>query len=267
MRQPDHPRGPSAVAPGGRAVPAAGLLPGLERCGGRDRDRRGACRRPACAAGARPRMVAVSSGPVPHARRQPGPGHRSRRSRPRAMAMAGITLDDVDVVELYDCYTFTVLVTLEDYGFCEKGEGGPFVSSGMLGPGGKLKLQYRRRSAVGLLHVGHDSVVRGSHPGARPGRRAPGQSRAGGPGQRQRRRLRPPRHHRPRRGGAVMKPRWAPCAGTATPRDFLDAAARGEFLFVDAANARTSAGHRKRRVRHAARPRPSGCPPPAGPRS
>jgi acetyl-CoA acetyltransferase len=62
------------------------------------------------------------------------------QSGPRALAMAGITLDDVDVVELYDCYTFTVVVTLEDYGFCEKGEGGAFVSSGLLGRGGKLKL-------------------------------------------------------------------------------------------------------------------------------
>ena len=47
---------------------------------------------------------------------------------------------DIGVVELYDCYTFTVLVTLEDYGFCPKGEGGPFVASGILGPEGKLKL-------------------------------------------------------------------------------------------------------------------------------
>jgi acetyl-CoA acetyltransferase len=62
------------------------------------------------------------------------------RSGPKAMAMAGITLDDVDLVELYDCYTFTVVVTLEDYGFCDKGEGGAFVSSGVLGPDGKLKL-------------------------------------------------------------------------------------------------------------------------------
>jgi acetyl-CoA acetyltransferase len=43
-------------------------------------------------------------------------------------------------VELYDCYTFTVLITLEDYGFCPKGEGGPYVESGVLGPEGKLKL-------------------------------------------------------------------------------------------------------------------------------
>ncbi len=59
---------------------------------------------------------------------------------PAALAMAGIDLADVDVVELYDCYTFTVLLTLEDYGFCPKGEGGPFAASGVLGPGGKLRL-------------------------------------------------------------------------------------------------------------------------------
>jgi acetyl-CoA acetyltransferase len=62
------------------------------------------------------------------------------RSGPEALAMAGVKLDDVDVAELYDCYTFTVLVSLEDYGFCGKGEGGPFVSSGAIGPNGKLKL-------------------------------------------------------------------------------------------------------------------------------
>ena len=55
-----------------------------------------------------------------------------------ALQMAGATVDDIDVVELYDCYTFTVLVTLEDYGFCAKGEGGAFVESGVLGPQGSL---------------------------------------------------------------------------------------------------------------------------------
>lgn len=55
-----------------------------------------------------------------------------------AFRMAGITTDDVDVCELYDCYTYTVLVTLEDYGFCKKGEGGAFVADGKLGPGGTL---------------------------------------------------------------------------------------------------------------------------------
>ena len=55
-----------------------------------------------------------------------------------AFKMAGITLQDIDVVELYDCYTFTVLVCLEDYGFCKKGEGGPFIADGKTAPGGAL---------------------------------------------------------------------------------------------------------------------------------
>jgi acetyl-CoA acetyltransferase len=83
---------------------------------------------------------------------QSHPGHYLRRhpdfglvtgaatAGPAALDMAGVTLADVDVVQLYDCYTFTVLVTLEDYGFCAKGDGGPFVASGVLGPAGKLRL-------------------------------------------------------------------------------------------------------------------------------
>jgi acetyl-CoA acetyltransferase len=55
-----------------------------------------------------------------------------------AFRMAGIELKDVNFAELYDCYTFTVLVTLEDYGFCAKGEGGPFVEGGRIGPNGSF---------------------------------------------------------------------------------------------------------------------------------
>jgi acetyl-CoA acetyltransferase len=55
-----------------------------------------------------------------------------------AFGMAGVGIDDVNVVQAYDCYTYTVLVTLEDYGFCKKGEGGPYVADGKLGPGGAL---------------------------------------------------------------------------------------------------------------------------------
>jgi acetyl-CoA acetyltransferase len=57
-----------------------------------------------------------------------------------AFPMAGIEVADVDVLSLYDCYTFTVLVTLEDYGFCAKGEGGPFVRERVTGPDGGLAL-------------------------------------------------------------------------------------------------------------------------------
>lgn len=59
-------------------------------------------------------------------------------SSAQAMQAAGIGIRDVNVAELYDCYTYTVLVTLEDYGFCTKGEGGDFVSDGTLAPGGAL---------------------------------------------------------------------------------------------------------------------------------
>ncbi len=59
-------------------------------------------------------------------------------AKEHALRMADVTLTDIDVVELYDCYTFTVLVCLEDYGFCNKGEGGAFVADGKLAPGGAL---------------------------------------------------------------------------------------------------------------------------------
>ena len=55
-----------------------------------------------------------------------------------AMGMAGVGPGDITMAQIYDCYTYTVLVTLEDYGFCGKGEGGPFAASGVLGPGGSL---------------------------------------------------------------------------------------------------------------------------------
>jgi acetyl-CoA acetyltransferase len=59
-------------------------------------------------------------------------------AKEQAFAMAGIGIDDIDICQVYDCYTYTVIVTLEDYGFCRKGEGGPFVADGKLGPGGSL---------------------------------------------------------------------------------------------------------------------------------
>jgi acetyl-CoA acetyltransferase len=55
-----------------------------------------------------------------------------------AFRMAGIRREDIGACEIYDCYTYTVIVTLEDYGFCKKGEGGAFVEDGKLGPGGSL---------------------------------------------------------------------------------------------------------------------------------
>jgi acetyl-CoA acetyltransferase len=54
--------------------------------------------------------------------------------------MAGVAHDDVDCAQIYDSFTITVLITLESLGFCGKGEGGPFVESGALAPGGALPI-------------------------------------------------------------------------------------------------------------------------------
>jgi acetyl-CoA acetyltransferase len=59
-------------------------------------------------------------------------------SAPQAFKMAGVTPKDINVVETYDSFTITVLMSLEDMGFCPKGEGGRFVEDGKLGPGGAL---------------------------------------------------------------------------------------------------------------------------------
>jgi acetyl-CoA acetyltransferase len=56
----------------------------------------------------------------------------------RALAQAGISPADVDVVELYDAFTINTILFLEDMGFCAKGEGGSFVANGAIAPGGRL---------------------------------------------------------------------------------------------------------------------------------
>jgi acetyl-CoA C-acetyltransferase len=54
------------------------------------------------------------------------------RSGPIAFAEAGVTPADIDYASIYDSFTITVLITLEDLGFCEKGRGGAFVADGNL---------------------------------------------------------------------------------------------------------------------------------------
>lgn len=62
----------------------------------------------------------------------------ARESGPRALAMAGVTHDDIDLCMVYDSFTITVLLTLESLGFCAKGEGGAFVQGGRLAFDGAL---------------------------------------------------------------------------------------------------------------------------------
>lgn len=58
----------------------------------------------------------------------------------RAFAMAGLGPGDVDVTEVYDSFTVTVLLTLEALGFCGPGEGGAFIADGRTRPGGAFPL-------------------------------------------------------------------------------------------------------------------------------
>jgi acetyl-CoA acetyltransferase len=57
-----------------------------------------------------------------------------------AFGRAGVRPEDVDTIQIYDSFTITVLLLLEDLGFCKKGEGGAFVAEGHLRRGGRLPL-------------------------------------------------------------------------------------------------------------------------------
>lgn len=58
----------------------------------------------------------------------------------RAFEQAGLKPSDIDVVEVYDSFTITALLTLEALGFCARGEGAAFISGGRIRPGGAFPL-------------------------------------------------------------------------------------------------------------------------------
>ena len=91
----------------------------------------------------------------------------------RAFAMAGVTPADIDVVELYDAFTINTILFLEDLGFCQKGEGGAFVSDGRIAPGGELAVN-TNGGGLSCVHPGMYGIftiieaarqIRGDAPG------------------------------------------------------------------------------------------------------
>jgi len=62
----------------------------------------------------------------------------AKRAAEMAFKMAGIERKDIDACEIYDCFTYTVEVTLQDYGFFSPGEGEDWFKGGTIEPGGRL---------------------------------------------------------------------------------------------------------------------------------
>lgn len=81
----------------------------------------------------------------------------SVRSGRDALAAAGVAAGEIDVAELYDCFTITPLVLLEDIGFCAPGDAGPFVEAGETRLGGRLPVNT------------HGGLLSGGQPGASGG--------------------------------------------------------------------------------------------------
>lgn len=79
------------------------------------------------------------------------------QSSVQARQRAGVSLDEIDVVQLYDAFTINPILFLEDMGFCEKGEGGAFVSGGRIAPGGELPVN-TNGGGLSCVHPGMYSM-------------------------------------------------------------------------------------------------------------
>ena len=82
-------------------------------------------------------------------------GHVGARAAQLAFAQCGLAPSDVDVAELYDPFSFEVIRQLEAFGFCPRGEGGPFVRGGRIGVGGELPVA----TNGGLLSFSHAGLA------------------------------------------------------------------------------------------------------------
>jgi acetyl-CoA acetyltransferase len=81
----------------------------------------------------------------------------AKQSGARAYEMAGVKPSDIDVAQLYDCFTIVPLIELEELGFCEPGEGGAFFADGRASIGGKLPVN----THGGMLSHAHAGAAGG----------------------------------------------------------------------------------------------------------
>ena len=92
------------------------------------------------------------------------------------MSMAGVTVDDIDVAEIYDSFTITVLLTLESLGFCKPGEAKDFVAGGRTAPGGEFPMN-TSGGGLAYTHPGMTGSSCSSRPSGGCGGTSPGPAR------------------------------------------------------------------------------------------
>jgi acetyl-CoA acetyltransferase len=90
----------------------------------------------------------------------PEEGKSVRKATNRALGLAGIARDDIDVAGVYDCFTITTIRNLEEMGFCKLGEGADYVKEGHCKLGGKMPTN----TDGGLLSNSHAGDPSGMHP-------------------------------------------------------------------------------------------------------
>ncbi|OGO02293.1 MAG: hypothetical protein A2Y91_01265, partial [Chloroflexi bacterium RBG_13_54_8] len=79
-----------------------------------------------------------------------------------ALGMAGITINDVDACEIYDCFTYTVEITLQDYGFFKPGEGEDWFKGGTIAPGGRLPVNTSGGQLAEAYFMGTTPITEGA---------------------------------------------------------------------------------------------------------
>lgn len=83
----------------------------------------------------------------------------ARKAGEKALHMAGITLGDVDACEVYDCFTYTVEITLQDLGFFDPGEGEEWLAGGRIEPGGAMPVNTSGGLLSEAYHMGLTQIT------------------------------------------------------------------------------------------------------------
>lgn len=85
----------------------------------------------------------------------------AKESGEMALRMADIKLSDIDACEIYDCFTYTVEVTMQSYGFYKPGEGKDFFKNGRTGPGGEFPVNTSGGLLSEVYYMGFTPLTEG----------------------------------------------------------------------------------------------------------